>query len=611
VGESEGAASPRERWYCGPPNERRAYVVDDIRAMRGGEGHVLRAERRTFPGDPVRYAGPVSLKICSDEVSAERVERLRERWDRLAGIEHPHLAQVLEVFLGPGLFRSEPPSGGDTDVLYATASWVEGRGLRGVAPLDPEGAFAVAAGVAAGLAAVHAHRVLHRDIHPGNVVIGEDGRAVLIDFGSSGPDDGTETGTVAGTVGFIAPESANGVSTAATDRWGLGMLTVFALLGHPQGTMAPGALEDELAAALAGIADRRGALQLLTAMICPHPARRPVDGPRWARDLQACLTIRRRPPRPQLMAAAGAALVLVAAGVAAFAASSEDPPDDGRDRAADRTPAATEPAPRCEPVVAGSRGTSPELAAAVAEEAPGACAGGVAETFGEAQVQPLDDARGRPDGVVLVGPDRPPVRLTRTMWASYREIAGRATPENAATYGGYPVSVTRAVETGVPVAVTIALDQGGVIVGRREDTQMFWLPRQVLPLWTAHGGASGDLGMPTSNPYPVGERLQLDFEHGYMTAEAGDISAVLLGAPVDDAVVVPDPSAPLRGTAVAGHIVRQATGVAWFVDDDGRRHWIATGGTWDCLGGDAAVAADDLPGWAVATLPLGAPARCP
>jgi hypothetical protein len=579
--------------------------------MRGGEGHVLRAERRSFPGDPVRYAGPVSLKICTEDVDAKRVQRLRERWDQLAGIEHPNLARVLEVFQGPGLFRTEPPPGGDQDVLYATASWVEGRGLRGVAPLDPEGAFALAADVAAGIATLHGHGVLHRDIHPGNVVIDGDGRAVLIDFGSSRPDDGRETRTVAGAVGFIAPETANGTSAAATDRWGLGMVTVFALLGHPQGTMTDDALQAELAAALEGIADGRVALRLLTAMIAPSPAHRPVDGLRWARDLQDCLTRRRRRPGPRVVAAAVATVGLVAVGAAGFAALSADPRDGGRDAAAPRPTAATTAAPPCEPVRAGERSTSPELAAAVAREAPGACAGGVAQTFGEAQVQPLNDAQGRPDGVVLVSPSGPAVRLTQTMWASYREIAGRATPENAAAYGGYPVAVTHGGSAADPVAVTIALDQGGLIVGRREDTQMFWLPHQVLELWTAHGGASGDLGMPTSNPHFVGGRLQLDFERGYMTADSADFGALLLGAPAEEAVVVPDPAEPLRGAAVAGHIVRQATGVAWFVDDDGRRHWIPSVETWNCLGGDDAVAADNLPGWAVATLPLAEAARCP
>src|SRR5262245_49428539 len=570
--------------------------------MRGGEGHGLRAGGRSFPGDPVGYAGPVSLKICAEEVDAERVARLRERWDRVAGLEHPNLARVLEVFQGPGLFRTEPPPGGDEDVLYATASWVEGRGLRGMVPLEPEAAFALAADVAAGIATLHDHGVLHRDIHPGNVVVGDDGRGVLIDFGSSRPDDGHDTRTVAGAIGFIAPETANGTATGASDRWGLGMVTVFALLGHPQGTMTDDALQAALAEALAGIADRREALRLLSAMISPSPARRPEDGLRWARDLQACLTRRRHRPRPRALAAAVAGVGLVAAGAAGLVALSADPPDDRREPA---------PVPPCEPVRAGERGASPELADAVAREAPEACAGGEAETFEQAQVQPLDDVRGRPDGVVLVSPSGGAVRLTPTMWASYREIAGRQNPENAAAYGGYPVAVTRAVDPADPLAVIIRLDQGGLIVGRREDTQMFWLPRQALPLWTAHGGASGDLGMPTTNPHFVGGGLQLDFENGYMTADAADFGSLLLGAPADDAVVVPDPAEPLRGAAVAGHIVRQVTGTAWFVDDDGRRHWIPSGETWDCLGGADAVAADDLPGWAVATLPLADAAQCP
>ncbi len=139
---------------------------------------------------------------------------------------------------------------------------------------------------------------------------------------------------------------------------------------------------------------------------------------------------------------------------------------------------------------------------------------------------------------------------------------------------------------------------------------MFWLPAQVLDLWNAHGGAGGDLGYPTSNPHFVGGGLQLHFEGGYMEADAADFPALLLGADVDDAVVVTDRDEPLDDVDVTGHIVRQTTGTAWWVDRRGTRHWIATGDSWNCLGGDEAVAADNVPGWAVATLPLGEQARC-
>ena len=47
----------------------------------------------------------------------------------------------------------------------------------------------------------------HRDLHPGNVIVRPDGSAVVIDFGTVRPDDGTATTTIAGVVGFIAPET--------------------------------------------------------------------------------------------------------------------------------------------------------------------------------------------------------------------------------------------------------------------------------------------------------------------------------------------------------------------------------------------------------------------
>jgi hypothetical protein len=139
---------------------------------------------------------------------------------------------------------------------------------------------------------------------------------------------------------------------------------------------------------------------------------------------------------------------------------------------------------------------------------------------------------------------------------------------------------------------------------------MYWIPDKALDLWYAHRGPSGDLGVPTTNPYPETDGLlHLDFEHGYMTAPLADIGALPAGAV--RAVVVNGDGGQLGDPPPRERIVRQVQGMAWWVDRRGRRHWIPDGGVWACLGGDAAVARDNLPGWVVGTLPLGAPAACP
>lgn len=200
------------------------------------------------------------------------------------------------------------------------------------------------------------------------------------------------------------------------------------------------------------------------------------------------------------------------------------------------------------------------------------------------------------------------VLLNDTMWDSYREIAGKVSPENAVRFGGYPTEVERRRD---PHAVIVRLDQGGYMVGRRDDTQLFWLPVHVLDVHEAHGGLDGDLGFPTSNPYFVAGTLRLDFEGGYVEAPLADFGALVAGEQVDGAVLVDDPSSGLPDVPVRERILRQSSGTAWWVDADGTRHWIRDGGTWECLGGDAVVADGAMPGWAVAALPLGAPATCP
>jgi hypothetical protein len=164
-----------------------------------------------------------------------------------------------------------------------------------------------------------------------------------------------------------------------------------------------------------------------------------------------------------------------------------------------------------------------------------------------------------------------------------------------------------------PDAVAIRLDNGGLLIGPRADTQLFWIPAQGVARWTATGGLRGDLGFPASNVKVGANDAVLEFEKGEMRVTADRIGPISEGqdAPID--LVVPsDRAGGLDLHAVRGHIIRQWGGTAWWVDGSGVRHWIPDETTWTCLGGDNAVAAgaDDVHGWTVWVFPLGRPARC-
>ena len=104
-------------------------------------------------------------------------------------------------------------------------------------PLPEAKVAAIADAVAAGLDAAHQVGITHRDVKPGNVLIGVDGRVKLTDFGIArnvAERTLTSTGIMLGSPAYIAPEVAAGREvTPAADLWGLGA-TLFAVIeGRP------------------------------------------------------------------------------------------------------------------------------------------------------------------------------------------------------------------------------------------------------------------------------------------------------------------------------------------------------------------------------------------
>ncbi|MFD4969749.1 protein kinase [Streptomyces sp. NPDC058424] len=116
---------------------------------------------------------------------------------------------------------------------------VEGRSLAGALKerdrMDPAEAARIGIWVLRALRAAHAAGVLHRDVKPGNVLLGQDGRVLLTDFGIAqieGDTTITRTGEVVGSVDYLAPERVRGHDPGpASDLWALGATLYTAVEG--------------------------------------------------------------------------------------------------------------------------------------------------------------------------------------------------------------------------------------------------------------------------------------------------------------------------------------------------------------------------------------------
>ncbi len=125
--------------------------------------------------------------------------------------------------------------------MYLGRRFVAGDDLRTLVdrdgPLAPERAAHIAAQIGAALDAAHARRLIHRDVKPANVLVGEGDHAYLTDFGvvkaldeTSGQ---TRTGDVVGTLDYIAPERIKGEADGPpSDIYALGCMLFYTLTGQ-------------------------------------------------------------------------------------------------------------------------------------------------------------------------------------------------------------------------------------------------------------------------------------------------------------------------------------------------------------------------------------------
>jgi len=160
-------------------------------------------------------------------------------------------------------------------------------------PLPDSEAAAATADIADALYHAHQRGVIHRDVKPGNVLLGKDGRTRLVDFGiahslAETTERLTLTGTVIGTLSAMAPEQlAGGPITPRTDLYGLGVVLHEALTGRPPYPVgSPGALID---AQRAGPPPLDGLDPLLAGIVAACLAVEPENRPLHAGALAVAL----------------------------------------------------------------------------------------------------------------------------------------------------------------------------------------------------------------------------------------------------------------------------------------------------------------------------------
>jgi serine/threonine protein kinase len=198
------------------------YRLEDVLG-EGGMGIVFRAIR-----DP--DGETVALKVLKQALV--RDETLRRRFvheGRAAQeVRHKNLVPTLDA----GEIEGRP---------YLAVAYVRGRSLA--ERIKDEGQFSIddvldiAAGIGSGLDALHSRGLVHRDVKSANVLLNENGTAMLTDFGLAKGHAYTvltRAGQVVGTLDYLAPELIKGEqATPSTDLYALGCLVFECLTGSP------------------------------------------------------------------------------------------------------------------------------------------------------------------------------------------------------------------------------------------------------------------------------------------------------------------------------------------------------------------------------------------
>jgi len=260
------------------------YVLRSLIAT-GGMGSVWRAEDADL-------SRAVAVKVLKEEAVANEVhlKRFHNEARNAAELMHPNIAQVLDY-------------GDDAGRAYIVMELVEGEPLSSVLErektLDERRLVGMMIHTCRGLKVAHEANIIHRDIKPGNLIVGPDDSVKITDFGVSRRHDQTtltQTGMVMGTAQYLAPELALGkTATPTSDLYALGIIMYESVVGKRPFTAASAVdiaiaqVNDEVPPLPSSVSP--GMTQVIMDLLEKNPRKRPKS----AKDLERILSTVRLP----------------------------------------------------------------------------------------------------------------------------------------------------------------------------------------------------------------------------------------------------------------------------------------------------------------------------
>src|SRR5450756_1197882 len=148
----------------------------------------------------------VALKVLSTRYASDGqfIERFRREASSAAGLSHPNIVQIYDRGEAEGTY-------------YIAMEYLEGRSLKDLivrhGPLSTQHVVSLGTQILEALRYAHRRDIVHRDIKPQNIIVDDEGRLKVTDFGiarAGSASTMTEAGSILGTAQYLSPEQAQG-----------------------------------------------------------------------------------------------------------------------------------------------------------------------------------------------------------------------------------------------------------------------------------------------------------------------------------------------------------------------------------------------------------------